>query len=46
VTKYQDFLYSLGHSDNAILEWKVDLVIGVLQENKFNTKKLDTQLGK
>lgn len=30
VTKHQDYLFSLGYSDNTILEWKVDLVTGPL----------------
>lgn len=42
VTKHQDYLFSLGYSDNTILEWKVDLVTGPLQETKFNTKKNDS----
>lgn len=42
VTKHQDFLYTLGYSDNTILEWSIDLVTGQLQETKFNKKKKDT----
>jgi WD40 repeat protein len=39
VTKHQDYLFTLGYSDNTILEWKIDLVTGPLAESKFNTKK-------
>lgn len=44
VTKHQDFLYSLGYSDNTILEWSVDLVTGQAQENKFNVNKKEASL--
>lgn len=41
VTKHQDFLYTLGYSDNTIIEWKVDLVTGPLQENRIKNTRTE-----